>query len=163
MEVMEVKLDHRQAMGDATMTRVQPSSVGRWFGFACECLASVTSLPRTLHVPSIADCSAPHCTLPLTISTMPSAINPLPVLRTVAFRPRLAVARRSNVVVGVSRRTFADSSKDLPKAEGENVGPNMQQAEHVSEEAAKMAKIQGGKGPDIEGQGTPVQDVSGCP
>ncbi|KAF2215463.1 hypothetical protein CERZMDRAFT_35872 [Cercospora zeae-maydis SCOH1-5] len=35
----------------------------------------------------------------------------------------------------------------------------MQQAEHVSEEAAKMAKIQGGQGPDIEGQGTPVQDI----
>ena len=90
---------------------------------------------------------------------MSSAINPFPVLRTVAFRPRPAVIRRSNVVVGVKRRTFADSSKDLPKAEGD-VGPNMQQAEHVSEEAAQMAKIQGGKGPDIEGQGTPVQDVS---
>jgi small subunit ribosomal protein S7 len=36
----------------------------------------------------------------------------------------------------------------------------MQQQEHVSEEAAKMAKIQGGEGPDLS-QGTPVQDVSG--
>ena len=103
-----------------------------------------------------------HSTTPdiaIDTNTMSSAINPFPVLRTVAFRPRPAVIRRSNVVVGVTRRTFADSSKDLPKAEGD-VGPNMQQAEHVSEEAAQMAKIQGGKGPDIEGQGTPVQDVS---
>lgn len=35
----------------------------------------------------------------------------------------------------------------------------MQQQEHVSEEAAKMAKMTGGEGPDIEGQGTPVQDI----
>lgn len=35
----------------------------------------------------------------------------------------------------------------------------MQQHEHVSEEAAKMAKMTGGEGPDIEGQGTPVQDI----
>ncbi|KAI5362530.1 putative ribosomal protein S5/S7 [Septoria linicola] len=89
---------------------------------------------------------------------MPSAINPFPVLRTVAFRPRPAVVRRSNVVAGVTRRTFADS-KDVPNSDGQAVGPNTQQAEHVSEEAAKMAKIQGGEGPDIEGQGTPVQDI----
>lgn len=35
----------------------------------------------------------------------------------------------------------------------------MNQQEHVSEEAAKMAEIQGKDGPDIEGQGTPVQEV----
>ncbi|KXT11065.1 hypothetical protein AC579_8545 [Pseudocercospora musae] len=93
---------------------------------------------------------------------MPSAINPLPLLRTVAFRPRPIVLRPSNAVIGVERpaqRTFAHN-KNLPQAEeGDDVGPNMQQAEHVSEEAAKMAKIQGGQGPDVEGQGTPVQDI----
>ena len=93
---------------------------------------------------------------------MPSAINPLPILRNVAFRPRPMILRPSNAVIGVKRpaqRTFADN-KNLPQAEEGDVGPNMQQAEHVSEEAAKMAKIQGGQGPDVEGQGTPVQDVS---
>ncbi|GIZ44905.1 hypothetical protein CKM354_000808900 [Cercospora kikuchii] len=91
---------------------------------------------------------------------MPPSINPFPVLRTVALRPRPAVIRRGNVAAGVvGRRTFADKSKDVPEAEQGAVGPNMQQAEHVSEEAAKMAKIQGGEGPDIEGQGTPVQDI----
>ncbi|EME84632.1 uncharacterized protein MYCFIDRAFT_134025 [Pseudocercospora fijiensis CIRAD86] len=92
---------------------------------------------------------------------MPSAINPLPILRNVAFRPRPVVLRPSNAVIGVKRpahRTFADN-KNLPEAEQGEVGPNMQQAEHVSEEAAKMAKIMGGKGPDVEGQGTPVQDI----
>jgi small subunit ribosomal protein S7 len=34
----------------------------------------------------------------------------------------------------------------------------MQQQEHVSEEAAKMAKIQGKEGPDVEA-GTPVQEI----
>ncbi|EMC98044.1 hypothetical protein BAUCODRAFT_67254 [Baudoinia panamericana UAMH 10762] len=35
----------------------------------------------------------------------------------------------------------------------------MQQQEHVSEETAKMNEIMGKEGPDIEGQGTPVQDI----
>lgn len=89
-------------------------------------------------------------------------MNPFPVFRTVAFRPRPVVLKASNAVVGVKRsahRTFADK-KNLPQADANDVGPNMQQAEHVSEEAAKIAKIQGGEGPDVEGQGTPVQDVS---
>jgi small subunit ribosomal protein S7 len=92
------------------------------------------------------------------------AINPLPVLRSCAFRPRQSLLRSSNAVIGVKRpahRSFADDkSADLPTAESDAVGPNMQQQEHVSEEAAKMAKIQGGEGPDLS-QGTPVQDVSG--
>lgn len=95
---------------------------------------------------------------------MPSPFNVVPALRACAFRPRQARAQwQSNVVIGVKRpacRTFADKSKDLPvmdQAE-EQVGPNMRQQEHVSEEAAKMAKITGGEGPDLD-QGTPVQDV----
>lgn len=94
---------------------------------------------------------------------MPSAINPIPILRSCALRPRATVLRPSNAVIGVKRpagRSFADDkSTEMPKAEQGEAGPNMQQQEHVSEEAAKMAKIQGGQGPDIEGQGTPVQEV----
>lgn len=93
---------------------------------------------------------------------MPSAINPLPAIRSLAFRPRPAITRRA--AQGIQRpvcRTFADDKKHnaIPEAQGNAVGPNMQQQEHVSEEAAKMAKITGGQGPDIEGHGTPVQDV----
>ncbi|KAK4502101.1 hypothetical protein PRZ48_005524 [Zasmidium cellare] len=94
---------------------------------------------------------------------MPPTITPLPVLRQCTLRPRATILRPSNAVIGVKRpacRSFADDkSKDLPKAESGESGPNMQQQEHVSEEAAKMAKIQGGQGPDIEGQGTPVQEI----
>lgn len=91
------------------------------------------------------------------------ALNSLPVLRSCAFRPRQTLLRPSNAVIGIKRpahRCFADGkSADLPTADQDAVGPNMQQQEHVSEEAAKMAKIQGGEGPDMS-QGTPVQDVS---
>ncbi|EME45250.1 hypothetical protein DOTSEDRAFT_43622 [Dothistroma septosporum NZE10] len=94
---------------------------------------------------------------------MASAISPLPVLRACAFRPRAAVLRSHKAVIGVERpayRSFADDKSGvLPEASDGRTGPNMDQAEHVSEEAAKMAKIQGGQGPDIEGQGTPVQDI----
>lgn len=62
-------------------------------------------------------------------------------------------------------RTFAtthclasDANSKLPTNEGDASGPNMQQQEHVSEEAAKMAKITGGTGPDLS-QGTPVQEI----
>lgn len=97
---------------------------------------------------------------------MPSAISALPAVRALTFRPRPAVSlRASNAVIGVKRsacRSFADDKKHntLPEAQDNAMGPNMQQQEHVSEEAAKMAEITGGEGPDIEGQGTPVQDVS---
>ena len=91
-------------------------------------------------------------------------MNSLPTLRTCAFR-----SRRPSIllrpVIGVKRaacRTYADNnSAKLPEAQNGQAGPNMQQQEHVSEEAAKMAKIQGGKGPDMEA-GTPVQEVSSC-
>ncbi|KAK4624271.1 37S ribosomal protein S7, mitochondrial [Fulvia fulva] len=95
--------------------------------------------------------------------TMASALNSLPVLRACAFRPRATILRPQNAVIGVKRpayRSFADDkSNQLPEAEEGDKGPNMDQAAHVSKEAAKMAKIQGGQGPDIEGQGTAVQDI----
>ena len=97
-------------------------------------------------------------------TAMASALNAFPVLRACALRPRAAVLRPQNAVIGVKRpayRSFADDKSNvLPEAENGTSGPNMDPAEHVSEEAAKMAKIQGGQGPDIEGQGTSVQHVS---
>ncbi len=96
---------------------------------------------------------------------MPSAMNSIPIVRTLAFRPR--PSSRFRHVTGVKRpaagicRTFADKST-LPEAKEGVTGPNMEQAEHVSEEAAKVAKITGSEGPDIEGTGTPVQEVYQC-
>lgn len=83
-----------------------------------------------------------------------------------ALRPRsataatVAVARASIVrTQPLFSRTYASQPpKDVPVAEKGATGPNMQQQEHVSEEAAKMAKITGGEGPDLE-QGTPVQEL----
>ncbi|KAL8659905.1 MAG: hypothetical protein Q9226_000199 [Calogaya cf. arnoldii] len=47
----------------------------------------------------------------------------------------------------------------LPEAEKGAPGPNQQQLPHVSEEAASMSKITGEGGPEIEEQGTPVDEV----
>lgn len=91
---------------------------------------------------------------------MPPTMTPFPAVRAFAFRPRptSALRRNGNAVVGIKRRAFADD-KNLPEAQQGEAGPNMQQQEHVSEEAAKMSKIMGtGGGPDME-VGTPVQDV----
>ena len=85
----------------------------------------------------------------------------LPSFRACAFRPRPRGAvlplRSSNVVF----RTISEKNNPdkLPQAEAGQPGPNTQQQEHVSEEASKMAKIQGQEGPDMN-QGTPVQEVS---
>lgn len=114
----------------------------------------------SLYLPAV------HDIFQSTHPTMPPSITPFPALRACAFRQCRPTAQwQSNVVIGVKRpacRTYADKAKDVPVTEQqgeEAVGPNMEQPPHVSEEAAQMAKITGGQGPDIEGQGTPVQDV----
>ena len=93
-------------------------------------------------------------------------MNPFPAVRTLAFRPRIARPSTSQAVTGIKRhavRTFADEKQQhgtLPESQQQDaVGPNMEQQEHVSEETAKMNAIMGKPGPDIEGQGTPVQEV----
>ncbi|KAF1350989.1 ribosomal protein S7 domain-containing protein [Delphinella strobiligena] len=77
-----------------------------------------------------------------------------------AYRPRTASVPQFFRAQPSLCRSYASGnpSKDLPVAEKGEQGPNMQQQEHVSEEAAKMAKITGGEGPDLT-QGTPVQDL----
>nr|POE47129.1 nmra-like family domain-containing protein 1 [Quercus suber] len=77
-------------------------------------------------------------------------------LRTLAFRP--AGLRGLFRPTYQCRNVTDDKSGSLPVAPPGQSGPNMKQAEHVSEEAAKMAKITGSQGPDLE-QGTPVQDI----
>ncbi|THZ84528.1 ribosomal protein S7 [Aureobasidium pullulans] len=72
--------------------------------------------------------------------------------RALAFHPR-AIASIQSPIAASWRRNYATD----PKQSG-GAGPNMHQQEHISEEAAKMAKIQGGQGPDLE-MGTPVQEL----
>jgi len=93
-------------------------------------------------------------------------MNPFPAVRALAFHPRTSTISARCSVLSVKQpviwRSYADGKaaqhKTLPEAQPGQVGPNMQQQEHVSEEAAKMNQIMGRQGPDIE-QGTPVQDV----
>lgn len=90
------------------------------------------------------------------------AMNPFSALRALPVRAKPTAALRAGFQRPAVFRAYADNSVNnpgkLPQSD-DKVGPNMQQQEHVSEEAAKMAKITGGEGPDIEGQGTPVQEV----
>ena len=96
-------------------------------------------------------------------STMPP-LNPFQAIRSLPVRSRPVTAFRAGIKRPAVCRSFADDASinnhnNLPKAEAQDgQGPNMQQQEHVSEEAAKMAKMQGGEGPDMS-QGTPVQEV----
>lgn len=89
---------------------------------------------------------------------MSGSMKAIPIVRNCVFRPRPAVAfRPGNAAIGLQRptqRSFADDKKSSGQA-----GLTSEPQEHVSEEAAKIAKAQGGEGPDIEGQGTPVQEV----
>ncbi|KAK3054070.1 hypothetical protein LTR09_004848 [Extremus antarcticus] len=91
---------------------------------------------------------------------MPPPTNPTPWLRTFALRPR-RTARVAFPIHNASLRHNSstnnpDALTKAPKADQK--GPNMQQQEHVSEEAAQMAKIQGKEGPDMDA-GTPVQEI----
>ena len=59
-----------------------------------------------------------------------------------------------------SRRHITADEKPLPQTGGKGAGPNESQLPHVSEEAAATGKITGEGGPEIEEQGTSVQEVS---
>lgn len=64
------------------------------------------------------------------------------------------------------RRCFADEKPAAERPLEHNVhndqevkGPNMDQLPHVSEEAAAMSKVKGEQGPQVEQQGTPIDEV----
>ena len=56
--------------------------------------------------------------------------------------------------------TPAEQQRRQDQAAQEAQGPNMDTLPHISEEAAAVGKAKGESGPDIEAQGTPVQEVS---
>ncbi|KAL8674729.1 MAG: hypothetical protein Q9168_000887 [Polycauliona sp. 1 TL-2023] len=56
-------------------------------------------------------------------------------------------------------RSITTDEKPLPEAEKGAPGPNQEQLPHVSEEAASMKHITGDAAPEIEEQGTPVDQV----
>ncbi|OQO13338.1 hypothetical protein B0A48_01566 [Cryoendolithus antarcticus] len=90
--------------------------------------------------------------------------NPFSALRTLPIRARPSFPVRQHLQRQPLQRSFADqvatnNPNALPKAASQTGGaPNENQEDHVSEEAAKMAKATGGSGPDLD-VGTPVQEI----
>ncbi|KAI4276000.1 MAG: hypothetical protein L6R38_005768 [Xanthoria sp. 2 TBL-2021] len=82
-----------------------------------------------------------------------------------ARRPTMSIVRISHqgqpslCLRLAPQRSITSDEKPLPKADEGAPGPNQEQLPHVSEEAASMSKITGGGGPEIEEQGTPVDEV----
>ena len=77
--------------------------------------------------------------------------------RSVAHRMRASTSKTS-VVASVQQRFLADGAKDTSAVEQPR-GPNQDQLPHVSEEAAALGEVMGETTPEIEEQGTPVQEV----
>jgi small subunit ribosomal protein S7 len=90
---------------------------------------------------------------------MPPRLYPVPIPRTIAFRPKAPVSTWRNertTKISPLCRNFTDS-KDPPAADrSKNI--DTQPLLHVSEEAAKAAYITGSKGPEVE-QEAPVEEV----
>ncbi|USP81768.1 universal stress protein [Curvularia clavata] len=90
---------------------------------------------------------------------MPPRLNITAFARPIAFRPRPQVqwpARSSLRLAPSQCRLYSDSAK--PPAADRSKREDAKPIEHVSEEAAAMAKTRGEEGPDLS-QGTPIEDV----
>ena len=74
--------------------------------------------------------------------------------RSIAFRTRPLVPQK-RATPGLQQRFASNDATEAPEPKG----PNMDQAPHVTEEQAAMDETMGETPPDIEGQGTPVQEV----
>jgi hypothetical protein len=74
--------------------------------------------------------------------------------RSIAFRTRPIVPRK-RAAPSLQSRFASDDPTKAP----ETKGPNMDNASHVTEEQAALDKTMGETPPDIEGHGTPVQEV----
>ena len=58
------------------------------------------------------------------------------------------------------RRGISATEKPMPEADKPGKGPNQDQLPHVNEEAGAISEIMGEKTkPEVEEQGTPVQEV----
>lgn len=94
---------------------------------------------------------------------MPPRLNIAAFTRPIAFRPRPQVqypARSALRLPSSQWRLYSDSAK--PPAADRSKREDAKPIEHVSEEAAAMAKTMGEQGPDLS-QGTPIEDVRSQP
>jgi small subunit ribosomal protein S7 len=89
---------------------------------------------------------------------MPPPLNMCSFARAIPLRPR-PQAQWLRPVVRMSSpqlRTYSDSKEPLAADRSKRI--DSQPLPHVSEEAATMAEITGGEGPDLS-QGTPIEEV----
>lgn len=92
---------------------------------------------------------------------MRSRIQLLQFGRSIGVRPKVLEFSAHKVPLCLrlqQRRHITADEKPLPEAERPK-GPNQDQLPHVSEEAAATGKITGEGGPEVEEQGSPVQEV----
>lgn len=90
---------------------------------------------------------------------MPPRINVAPFARSIAFRPKTQIQSPARIAARVAPsqlRLYSDS-KTTPAAD-RSKREDAKPIEHVSEEAAAMAKTMGQEGPDLS-QGTPIEEV----
>ncbi|RYN19452.1 hypothetical protein AA0112_g11118 [Alternaria arborescens] len=90
---------------------------------------------------------------------MPPRLNFPALTRSIAFRPRPQVQFPARAALRLSPsqcRLYSDSTK--PPANDRTKREDAKPIEHVSEEAASMAKTMGEDGPDLN-QGTSIEDV----
>lgn len=93
---------------------------------------------------------------------MPPRLNVLNFARAIPYRPKPQaqwLPRPATRLAPTQTRTYSDAkdTKEVPAAD-RSKRLDAQPLPHVSEEAAKMADITGGEGPDLS-QGTPVQEI----
>lgn len=79
--------------------------------------------------------------------------------RTISSSPSLSSSQYDSPHGAAPASTAAEQQRRQDQAAQEAQGPNMDTLPHISEEAAAVGKAKGEKGPEIEGQGTPVQEV----
>ncbi|KAJ4360632.1 uncharacterized protein N0V89_001198 [Didymosphaeria variabile] len=93
---------------------------------------------------------------------MPPKLNVLSFARAIPYRPKAQaqwLSRPATRLAPAQTRAYSDAKdpKEVPAAD-RSKRIDAKPLEHVSEEAATMAEITGGEGPDLS-QGTPVQEI----
>jgi small subunit ribosomal protein S7 len=100
--------------------------------------------------------------LNVTTINMPPRLNVINFARAIPYRPKAQaqwLPRSATRLAPTQTRTYSDAKdEDKVPAADRSKRLDAQPLLHVSEEAAQMAEITGGEGPDLS-QGTPVQEI----
>lgn len=91
---------------------------------------------------------------------MPPRLNVFSLARSIPFRPKPQLQCRVQPATrAVPSQCRAYSGSEDASQKGRLGEDHTQTLPHVSEEAAKTAEIMGEKGPEVQEQGTPVEEV----